>query len=185
MLSTDQLYVIAGVMIGICSVYSVQIIAQNYKNIKATLKNNREYRKKVADVKEYKSKGNFHSWVTLPVRTAKGIQETNVCQETGYCPAVEGFIPVAQVKHMLEMKKQGEEYEEFKKEEKKRIQQYFSIEDCDIDQLVSEIHDIKRKFHLKLMDKSIASLKEKLGPNVRVITNLSELEEAIKDGKNS
>ena len=183
--SIDQLYIISGIILGVCSFFSIKIIRSTYKTFKLRSDMNKAYRAKEAEVKKYKEEGNLHSWVTLPVNTGKGIMETNVCQETGYCPAVEGFIPVPQVKHLLEMKKQGEDYEKFKAQEKKRIQQYFSIEDCDIDELVSEIHDIKRKFHVELMNKSIASLKEKLGGNVQVVTSIEEFEEVMKNAKDS
>jgi len=185
MLSTDQLFIAAGIIVGIASVYSVQIIRTNYSRIKAMLDNNKEYRRLQSDVKEYKKQGNLHSWVTLPVKTKEGLRETNVCQETGYCPAVEGFIPIGQVKHMIEMKSQGERYEAFRKEERNRLQLKYDLKNSEIDGLISDIHSIKKNFHIKLMDESIASLKEKLGPNVQVITSLDDLEEAMKNGKNS
>lgn len=184
MLSVDQLYIASGVMIGVCSVYALQVIKTSYASIKAKIDNNRAYKKKIEEVKQYKSEGNLHRWITLSVSTSKGVKETNVCSETGYCPLVEGFVPLNEVKHMVEMQKQTKDFEAFRESEKKRIQDKFSIWDADIDELFNDFYSIKKNFHVKLMNESIASLREKLGDDV-LVTDLDKLQEAMSNDQNS
>lgn len=171
----EQLLIIAGIIVGVSSVYSYKIFLDTYLKIKLRLAHRKAFKEREDSVKKYKEAGNLHKWVTLPVNIpGKGIKETQVCSETGYCPSVNGYIPVSNVKHMLAMQETEKQFQSFRKEELSRIQQYYSIADSDIDGLVADIYSIKQKFHSKKMEESIAEIKKQF-PNVRVVTDMNEL----------
>lgn len=171
----EILLIVAGIMLGVSAIFSYRTIS----NILFVLKVKSSYKKKLKEkedaVKKYKEDGNLHKWVTLPVKFPDGkLQETQICEETGYCPAINGYVELSQVKNMLEMRKTEEEYQEFRKSELKRIQEYYSIDNSDIEPLVADIFGMKKKFHVQKMEESIADLKQKF-PNMRVITDINEL----------
>lgn len=157
---------------------SIMFFFKIKKEYKALLK------KKEDSITKMKKEGRFHKWITLPVRIpGKGVQETTVCEETGYCPSVDGFIDLMQMKEMLIKKKNEEEFAEFRKERIKELSSKYGMHEELFEDVVNDIYSIKKDFHVDKMNKSIKELKEQFGDNVKIVSSMDELEEFLKENK--
>jgi len=142
-------------------------------------------KRKEDSVAKMKKEGRFHKWITLPVRLpGKGVQETTVCEETGYCPSVDGFIDLMQMKEMLIKKKNDEEFVEFRREKIKELSSKYGMHEDLFEDVVNDIYSIKKDFHVNKMNESIKELKEQFGENVKFVSSMDELEEFLKEKKN-
>jgi len=141
----------------------------------------KEHQDKITKMKE---EGRMHKWITLPVRIpGQGMQETQVCEETGYCPAVEGFVDTFQMKQMISQKKNEEEFKAFKELRIAELAEEYSMTEEAFGHIVEEIYSMKKDFHVKKMEESIKELKEQFGDKVTFISDLSDLEEVPKEKK--
>jgi len=141
----------------------------------------KEHQDKITKMKE---EGRLHKWITLPVRIpGKGLQETQVCEETGYCPSVNGFVDTFQMKQMINMKKTEEEFQAFKEARIAELADEYNMTVEGFAHVVDEIYSMKKDFHVKKMEESIKELKEQFGDKVTFISDLSDLEEVLKEKK--
>jgi hypothetical protein len=136
-------------------------------------------------VAKMKAEGRMHKWVTMPVKIpGKGIVETSVCEETGYCPSVDSFVEVSKIKQIQMAKQQEKEYQQFRDSEIQRLSDEYNIDPYTMDNLVQDVFKIKRNFHTNKMKESIKELKEMFGDNVRVVSDIDELKDTIKEVTN-
>ena len=158
MFSSDQLLLIYGVILGVCSFYSVKIIVNLYRKISQVAKNNKQFKQMQEKARRYKEEGNLHEWVTLPIKSDEGHTQASVCRNTGYCPKIEGYISLVQIEYMIKMKRQGELYEEFKKQQNKKIASKYGLSEEVINTLSDDIYNIKKEFRIRLMEESIKDM---------------------------
>jgi len=145
---------------------------------KKTLKN---YEDKVTKMKD---EGRMHKWVTLPIRIpGEGIKETQVCEETGYCPGLNGFVDAFEIKQMLGQRKTEEEFKVFKEARISELAEEYSMTEEAFSNIVEEIYSMKKNFHVKKMEESIKELKEQFGDNVTFVSDISELDKILKEKK--
>jgi len=149
----------------------------------------RNFTKKILKEKEdsvakMKEEGRMHKWVTLPVRIpGKGVVETQVCEETGYCPSIDGFVDKLQLLQMTSQKRIDEEFKAFKKQRIKDISWEYGIKEDIFEDLVTAIYSIKKDFHVKKMEESIKEMKEQFGNNVEFVSSIEDLEKILKEKK--
>lgn len=182
---TDQLLVLSGAILGIVGLFSYRLIKTLYVVLKLRRKMSKGYLDKRKELEEFKKSGEMHKWVNnVPVRTPKGETiRTHVCEHTGYCPEIDSFVPTYLVKQIVQSRKTREEFEEFKKNEIKSIQQHYSIPDCDIDQLIEDVMAIETKFSNKKLQEFKEMMIEQLGDNVKIISDIEDIEEILDNGK--
>jgi len=181
MLSNNAIYVIEGILLGgfVLGVIIISLaIVQNFKRrstLKSFIKQNEDR------IKKFKEDGGIHSWVNIAVRLPNGkIQETHVCQHTGYCPVIDGFVDIADVKNIVRERKIAQEFEEFKSKRLEDLADEYCVHD--INGLYKKMIGIKKDFHLQKIEKELGIV----GKNIKIISNMEELEQAfeeIKDGK--
>lgn len=186
MQSSDQLLIASGFILGIVSIFAYFNAKVLFRNIKSTLLYRKAFKDEKQRLKGFKDSGGMHKWINdVAVRMPDGkLINTHACEHTGYCPAIDGFVPVQRIKQIILDRKLEEEYQAFKKEEKLKIQEYFSIADSDIDELVERILSLKKNFSLKKMNDFREEIKKQYGENVKIISDVSELEEVFKGLKN-
>jgi len=175
------MFVIYGFLLAIFLAGSILVslaIFQNFKGhkkMKDFIKGNQDR------VKKFKEDGGIHSWVNMAIRMPNGrMENTHVCEHTGYVPAFEGFVPLESVKNTIRERKIAKEFEEFKKVKLNEIAGRYDIQQSqEIEEIYKEIIGLKQAFHVQYIQKE-------LGVNVKVVSNMEELDtalEEIKDGK--
>lgn len=163
----------------------------SYKQIKSVLlffkirKGYKDFfKEKDKEIAKMKEEGRLHDWVTLPVNIpGKGIIDTTVCKETGYCPSVDGFVDKMQVRHMVEMKRLNEEFDSFRKNRVSELAEKWNTSEDVFGNIIDDIYSIKKDFHVQKMEQSMKELKEQLGDNVKFVSSPEELEEILKEKK--
>ncbi len=133
-------------------------------------------------VKKFKEDGGMHKWTNMAVRLGGKMEETYVCEHTGYCPKYDGFVPMGYVEDILSKRKLDKEFQEYKRE---RLLD-FADEYCigDIKGLYAKIISLKKDFHIDKMNKFKAEIKEKFGDSVTVVTDINDLANVIKEKTN-
>lgn len=137
------------------------------------------------NVKKFKEDGGVHKWVTIAVKLPNGkVENTHVCEHTGYCPAFEGFVSLGHIRDTINARKNEEEYQEFKRKEIERITSQYSISCIEVTRnLVEEVLSFKKNFHIQKMDKFTSEIKKEFGDKVKIVSNMDELNEALKEVK--
>jgi hypothetical protein len=136
-------------------------------------------------IDKMKKEGRFHKWTTLPVSIpGEGTQETQVCEETGYCPSFDGFVDTTQIKRMLSERKTKEEFEEFKRQKIKELSDKYNMTEKTFAEIVEDTFSIKKDFHVEKMEKSIKEMKEQFGDSIKFISTVEELEKELIKEKN-
>jgi len=143
--------------IGNFIVILVLSIRENIKTILKVRGNNKEFRKKVAEVEAMKAGGDFHEWTTIMV----GGKEVLVCKKTGWSPNTKSFISKWYIDDYLEVVKREEEYKEFKSERMLQLSDKYGISIEETERLVEQIFEIKKDFALKKMTELQEELNEK------------------------
>ena len=157
------------------------------KELIAIIKVRRDYNKAFDDedkkLKKFKENGGIHKWVNnVAVYTPDGkLTNTHVCEITGYCPAIDGFVPVERIQQIVKARKAEKEYEEWKEKRIKELTVKFKIEDKQMDLLVKNIISFKQDYHVQKMNEFQQELKDKFGDNVKIVSGEEELKKAIKD----
>jgi len=153
--STDLKTILLIIMASISVVLVIFSTIRTLMNILAIKKNNKMVNSKMKQVEEMKANGEFHEWINMTI----GLKNVHVCKKTGFCPSMNGFVPMDQVKLHLMKLEEEKEYEVFKGEKLKIIANKYNIKD--IDNLYDEIFSIKKDFCISKMDKFIKEIKER------------------------
>lgn len=179
----NQLYIVAGAILGIAGLFAFSIIKSLYKQFKFRSEMKKGFKAEKEKLAKFKADGGMHKWVNnVAVTMPNGkVENTHVCEHTGYCPAVEGFVSISKIKQLVTAREQEKEFEEYKKSEIERIRTFYSIEKCDIDGLVMDILSIKKNFHIDKMNKFKEEIQKKLGKDVKIVTNIDELKDIVGD----
>lgn len=184
----EMLFIAAGVILGVAASYSHKIITKMIFDFKVRRFMKKDYDEQKKKLEQFKKDGGIHKWVNgVSVRLPNGeMTQTHACEHTGYCPALEGFLDVNRVRAVAEGRRSKEEFEDFKEAEINKIQEYFSIPDSDIEELVDRVLGIGTRFQLQKAQEFKEKLQKQFGKDVRIVTNIDELNEALKgagDGK--
>ena len=152
-------YMILAIMFGMLMFYVIGTITNMvvglYKRYKFLKNMEKKYEIELKKVEDFKKNGGIHKWVqNVAVRLPNGkIENTHVCEHTGYCPSVEAFIPVSRIKQIVETRKIEEEYKEYKNQEIIRLTQQYKLPCNEVTRkLVEEILSMKRNFHIKKIE---------------------------------
>lgn len=151
-------------------------------HIKKTRKMNKVYEDRMKAVEEMKAKGEHHEWIQMAIsHPTEGPINTHVCKKTGYAPHIESFISMDHVKRVVQARKDEEEFQAFKE---KKLEEYalkYGI--GEVEEVYEKMITIKRDFKLKKMEDFKNEIKEKFGDSVKIISDVSELDDFFKDMK--
>jgi len=147
-------------------------------------KNNKSYNEKVKKVEEMKASGEVHDWIEMPISP---VEKAHVCRKTGWCPRLDGFVVLRDVKYFEEAEKTKKEFEEFEKEEFNKLAEYYSIGLHDIYEIRDKVYTVKQNFYVKKMEKSIAELVSKKEATEREAEEMRKIIKELEgqDGKQS
>ena len=127
-------------------------ILKNYKIIKLKREIIENGKKKVA---EMKAAGEYHEWIDVFL----GDEERNVCKKTGYCPSLDGFIPMQYIEMHLQKLKLEEEYQEFRLGKINEIAEEMNLTNEEVEKFADRIYSIKKDFHILKLTKLAEGLK--------------------------
>jgi len=170
-------YIISGILFAVFFLGICLVSTMIYQNVKSTFKTRNYVKDNQNRVKKFKEDGGIHKWVNLAIRMPNGkIEETHVCEHTGYCPAFEGFVDLDHVKDIVRERKVAKEFEEYKREKLLDWADEYCV--GDIKSLYDKMIGLKQAFHVQKMEKE-------LGTNVKIVTNMKELDKALEEIKES
>ena len=147
---------ILGFLLVLFSVLSLLQLRKVFRQIKEIRKNNKIVNEKNAAVEKMKADGELHDWINIP--THEG--EVHVCKKTGWCPKMNGFIPLDIIKR-YEVQRQSEiDYKAYRdaKVEELAIKQGLTIEEMEV--LVETIFDMKKQYYVKKAEQALKELEE-------------------------
>lgn len=122
---------------------SFYIAQKNVKNIYKMFKNHKSFKKRMAEVERRKKDEGFtHKWITYNV----GGKELHICQETGYCPTINGFFDVDFVQGIVKARQMEEEFNLFKQSEIKKMAEELGIGAEYMQELIERGSNIRSKF---------------------------------------
>ena len=148
------------VLLLIFTVISAYKARQIVKLIKSELEHLNMIKNKQKQIDEFKKDGKIHKWITIPVNTPRdGIVETQVCEETGFCPSLNGFVSTSQIKYMKTVRETEKKYEEYKKNKMNELSTEYNIEIEKLNKIETDFFNIKKEFYVKKMEKAVEDLK--------------------------
>jgi hypothetical protein len=107
MITITYLQIILALIILAVSVLVFPKVEQVYKRIKIWYSINRLFKRKKAELATF-LKTNKHEWIIIPVMGRKSY----VCKLTGYCPEIDGFMPMSDVDYYIRLQKTQDEMQE-------------------------------------------------------------------------
>jgi len=137
-------------------IFFSKTLINNFKRLLEQLQNSKEYNKKMKEVDEMKANGDLHEWISLPVRLNG--QEAYVCRKTGFCPTIEGFVPMSYIQLWESRQKQLEEWEIFRQRKMEDLVQKHNLPIQKLEELSDDIYAIKRDFKVSEMERGIKEI---------------------------
>lgn len=179
MISSNVVFLILGAFLGVFTLLALSVLKTISKQLKSRYDNNKMFKEEHKKVENFKKNGGLHKWIKIPVMDPHSgkIAEMHVCELTGYCPTIEGFIPLSEIKRVQTARKNEEEYQTFKKQETEAIRQYYGIEKEDIEGLVERVLSLKKNFSIKKMNEFREELKAKFGQDVEILSDIDKISE--------
>lgn len=158
-------------MAGLATQFVSKQIVFWFRYIKWNIKNNKEFNKKKKEVEDMKANGDMHEWINLPTMQGNKL----VCKKTGWCPELEGFIPMHFIqRHLMnvEIQKQTEEkYEKFKESKIKEVSDQYNLDESLIHGIMDKAFEIKKEFHTKLIEEQQADMEKQIEETRRRIAD--------------
>jgi hypothetical protein len=133
-----------GLLFGVMFRFLVGQLTTQVKITKKIIETNRKFKEKQAEVTNMKSNGDLHQWVTVPY---KG-EDVFVCKKTGWCPHLEGFLPVDKIASHLNDLKTEEDYQAYRRNRIDQLSEKMGMSYAGTEKLVEEIFSIKKDFYL-------------------------------------
>lgn len=176
------IYGVGIVLLGYLIYDRILTIVKVVKRILKDREANNKYFENLKKVEKMKSKGEHHEWVDMGINhPTMGFVNTHVCKKTGYAPAIESFISMEYIERILNAKKDEEEFQEYKEEKLKEYALKYGIDE--VQEVYEKMITIKKDYKIKKMENFKKEIKEKFGDNVKVISDISELEKILKQEK--
>jgi len=151
-----------GIFFGAVANYSIKTIVVHVEKIQKIIENNRLFKKKQEEVDKMKAEGGMHEWVSIKVN--QGV-ELMVCRKTGWCPTLNGFIPLKNIESALEMVKSEQEYKIFRDTRVLSIATKYNLSLETTEEIVEKIFSIKKDWTLLRLERFQKELEQRSGKN--------------------
>lgn len=149
----SQYALILGLMIGL-SLFFASRVWFTLKACYYMYKIDKLYRKKKKEREAMLDKGEVHEWVTIPY----GMQEVMVCKKTGWCPSLNGFIPMNLVGSQLKLQDIKKGFDEFKNQKLIEWAKEFNVTTERMQEFVESVYNLKKQYYTDYMEKQIIDM---------------------------
>ena len=149
---------VLGILFGLFAKASIENMVKHINKIKLQLENNKKYKAKEAKVALMKANGDFHEWCEIPDGAGGNVL---VCAKTGWCPKLQGFIPMEKINEMLEDIRVATEYKLFRNQSVQMLAEKYTMTKEQMEKIVESVFDIKKQFHLKRLKDLADSMKKR------------------------
>jgi len=122
----------------------IHVIISGALKLKNLIVTEKSFNKKMKIVERMKKDGEYHDWIPVMV----GLKQYHVCQKTGWCPTIEGFISMEYVETCKKLRKEEEDYKEYRDNKVKDLAAKHSISLEDMEKLMESVFDIKKQWAL-------------------------------------
>lgn len=149
--SNQIMYVGMIVGIVILSLIILKITLPIMKTMLLVRENNKKYKEKMKKVEQMKANGEFHQWMKMKLRD----KTLYVCEKTGYCPEMDGFMSQLYISKY----KQAKKFDEYKERKYNELCDKYNLNSEQLKTLINELSDIPKEY-LKFLLVNIKSEEE-------------------------
>lgn len=103
-------------------------------------------------------RGEMHDWISMPING----RDLLVCKKTGWCPAINGFVYKEEIEKFLKRQKIEERYQKYRDAKVKELAEELKLSIEKTEEIVEKVFDIKKQFHLILMDESLEEMRQQI-----------------------
>lgn len=135
----------------------IRITMDAIVEIKEKLENEKIFKEKSKEVEAMKKEGGHHKWMEMAIGTKTHL----VCENTGWCPELEGFVNMPYIEQIKKQKAEHQKYLEYRKTRIKELAKKYRIGFKSVEHIVDSAFDIKKQWAIQKIAKAQEKAKKK------------------------
>lgn len=152
--------VLKGFLIGFAAYLSLSVIKAIWLGVhvwveyyKLNKKNHNQLLAQKKMKEDMGKNGDMHEWINMTKYYKGEVHDLLVCKKTGWCPKLNGFISLEQVKKELDKIELEQQYQVFRNLNYKQLAEKYNLPIDKLEEISEDIYNVKKQFYLNKIDK--------------------------------
>lgn len=146
-----------GIVLGMLVKFFLGGLEKAIIHVRFIREQNKEFSELQKKVDEMKAKGDMHKWMTMVIMG----KEVMVCENTGWAPSLNGFLPIRMIEAYKQELNAAKEYEQFRNARIELIASENQMTIPQVERLVEQVFSIKKDFTLQRIEKLQKEMEDK------------------------